>query len=223
MASRRGRKLEKAPQSVLDEVLAKIAPILRNRKIIGACPDDSAHLVPTDGVLRGAPWRTTSRIGHDGASRTIHRTPRHAAHIVARKSLIARPDAGRASFVGAAGGEHAGVTPSSVRRGCKMASIVIGSRWRNRAHASAGQTIRAAARIWPWLQHSAARLTAPRKASKPPHPRPAPGPCAHVWNNTQRRTGAVAGHLAPDLSPAAQLDAAAESSVLSQQGLLSRA
>ncbi|WP_277060092.1 type II toxin-antitoxin system PemK/MazF family toxin [Rivihabitans pingtungensis] len=27
MASRRGRKLEKAPQSVLDEVLAKIAPI----------------------------------------------------------------------------------------------------------------------------------------------------------------------------------------------------
>ena len=42
-----------------------------------------------------------------------------------------------------------------------MASIVIGSRWRNRAHASAGQTIRAAARIWPWLQHSAAGLTAP--------------------------------------------------------------
>ena len=41
---------------------------------------------------------------------------------------------------------------------------------------------------------------------------------AHTSGTTlQRRTGAVAGHLAPDLSPAAQLDAAAESSVLSQR------
>ena len=47
---------------------------------------------------------------------------------------------------------------------------------------------------------------------------------AHTSGTTlQRRTGAVAGHLAPDLSSAAQLDAAAESSVLSQQGLVSRA
>ena len=61
------------------------------------------------GVLRGAPWRTKSRIGHDGASRTIHSTPRHVAHIVAGKSLIPHPDAGRASFVGAAGGEHSGM------------------------------------------------------------------------------------------------------------------
>jgi hypothetical protein len=57
-----------------------------------------------------------------------------------------------------------------------MASTVIWSRWRNRAHASAGQTIRAAARIWPWLQHSAAGLTAPRKASKTASPQASAGP-----------------------------------------------
>ena len=70
----------------------KLRRFLRNRKIVALTPDDSAHLVPTDGVLRGAPGAQSHASGMM-AHLALFTGPRHAAHIVAGK-FHPRPDAG---------------------------------------------------------------------------------------------------------------------------------
>lgn len=176
------------------------------------------------GVLRGAPWRTKSRIGHDGASRTIHSTPRHVAHIVAGNlSSPTLMRAGQALLAQQAvsilacdaeqcqarvqDGQHSYRVTLAEQSTCECGTDNQGGC----AHMALAATQRRRADRAAQSQQN--RLTPGQRRA-----------LAHTSGTTlQRRTGAVAGHLAPDLSPAAQLDAAAESSVLSQQGLVSRA